>query len=335
MKNKKFILLVVILLLMSMAGCSNKDKEEKVDVEKNKVEVEDVVSEFNEPVDKVEEREDITSKNVVGCGEIFEQGDMSYSVIGARVEELDEGKYLVLKMEAYNSNPENYLFSSMMNVGLVDSKGNEAYFELISSVYEEDVLDGAILGGGNKIMGELAFDISETKSDEYVLQIGKMMELRDAIRITGDDINKTYNELFESSGVIGEYSIGDTIKFEDVSITFDGVRIEAKNTYNSNYDEEGMGLMVLDMTMVNNSSESLEFVSVSDMSTIRKVYADDGTELKYEDYSYQNRNWVESGESKKETFGLYYDEKYKDFYLTLNPDIGEREDLTLVTFSIE
>lgn len=337
MKNRVFILLVVLLFVISIVGCSNNGNEEIADSD-NKVELEEIknaVSEVTELVDKVEEAENLTSGNVVGCGEIFTQEDMSYSVIGARIEDVDGGKHLVLKMEAYNSSPENYNFTSLMNVGLFDSKGNEGYFDLMSPAYKEDLLDGTILGGGNKIIGELAFDISETKSDEYILQIGKMMELRDAIKITSDDIDKTYDELFENSGIVGEYSIGDTIEFEDVLITFDGVRVEPKNTYNPNYDEDGMGLLVIDMTMTNNSNDSLEFTSVSSFSTIRQVCSADGTELEYEDYSYQDRNGVESGATKSETFGLYYDEKYKDFYLTLNPDISEREKLKIVTFSIE
>ncbi len=175
MKYRVFILLVVLLFVISIVGCSNNGNEEIADSD-NKVELEEIknaVSEVTELVDKVEEAENLTSGNVVGCGEIFTQEDMSYSVIGARIEDVDGGKHLVLKMEAYNSSPENYNFTSLMNVGLFDSKGNEGYFDLMSPAYKEDLLDGTILGGGNKIIGELAFDISETKSDEYILQIGK------------------------------------------------------------------------------------------------------------------------------------------------------------------
>jgi hypothetical protein len=319
MEKKIFILVVVLVLAMSAVGCSDKDEEGSVAVEN----------------ENVAEAEEVSSESVVGCGEIFNQEDMSYSVIGARIEELDGVNFLVLKMEAYNNSPDNYSFSALLNVGLFDSKGNEADFQPMFPAYEGDLLDGTILGGGNKIIGEIAFDISETESDEYILQIGKMMDLQESIKITSDDINKTYDELFENSGVSSEYSIGDTIEFENVSITFDGVRIEPKNTYSPNYDEEGMGLMVLDMTMVNNSTDSLEFTSVGSLSTIRQVCSADGTALEYEDYSYSARNGVEPRDTKTETFGLYYDESCKDFYLTLNPDMGERENLTIVTFSIE
>jgi len=316
MKKNILIILLVIALSIFAFGCSDKDEEVNEDTKNN----------------DTEESETVSS---VGCGEIFNQDDMSYSVIGARIENIDEVEYLVLKMEAFNKGSENYSFSSLLNVGLVDSKGNEAYLEVMFSAYEEELLDGIILGGGNKIVGELAFDISETESDDYILQLGDMMGLTDAIKITSDDIGKTYDELFESAGVSGEYTVGDTMEFEDVSITFDGVRTVSKNTYDSNYDEDGMGLLVLDMTMINNSADSLEFTSVGDFSTIRNVCSADGTELEYEDFSYTARNGVEPGETKSETFGLYYNENDKDFYLTINPDMSERENLTIVTFSIE
>ena len=336
MRNK-IILFVVLLISVSIVGCTNK-AEEEVNIEKSKEEVENLenaVSEINELLEEAEKTESVLSDNIVGCGEVYKQGDMSYSVIGTRIEETDEGKYLVLKMEAYNSGNDHFDFNPLMNVGMIDENNNEASFELTSPVYKEDVLSGVVLSGGNKIVGEIAFDISEIKSDNYILQIGSILGLKDSIRITQENINKTYDELFENNGVVGEYTIGDTIEFEEVSITFDGVRIEPKNTYNSNYDEEGMGLMVLDMTMVNNSSNSLEFTSVSSFSTIRKVCAADGTELKYEDYSYQNRNWVESGETKSETFGLYYDENVKDFYVILNPDLVNSTNIKIATFSID
>jgi len=335
MRKKILLLLFVFLFAISTMACSDKDAENNANLSEGLDSEEESDSEIPESNDNVEDEEDTPSSDLVGCGEIYRQGDMSYSVIGVRMEEVEGQDQLVLKMEAYNSNVDHFDFNPLMNVELFDNNGNEANFELMSPAYIEDVLSGVVLGGGNKRMGEIAFDISETNSDEYILQLGTMMGKEDAIKITLDNLDKTYEELFENSGVTSEYSIGDTIEFEDVSITFDGVRIEPKNTYNSNYDEEGMGLMVLDMTMVNNSSKSLEFTSVSSLSTIRQVCAADGTELKYEDYSYQDRNWIESGETKSETFGLYYDESVKDFYVVLSPDLLNRASVKIITFSIE
>jgi len=335
MRKKILVLIFVFLFAISTMACSDKDAENNANLSEELDSEEEFDSEIPESNDSIEDEEDTASSDLVGCGEIYSQGDMSYSVIGVRMEEVEGQKQLVLKMEAYNSNVDHFDFNPLMNVELFDNNGNEANLELMSPAYKEDVLSGVVLGGGNKRMGEIAFDISETNSDEYILQLGTMMGKEDAIKITLDNLDKTYEEFFENSGVTSEYSIGDTIEFENVSITFDGVRIEPKNTYNSNYDEEGMGLMVLDMTMVNNSDKSIEFVSVSSLSTIRQVCAVDGTELKYEDYSYQNRNWVESGETKSETFGLYYDETVKDFYVVLSTDLVNRTSVEILTFSIE
>lgn len=342
MKKKIFILIIVSLMMLSSVACSNDDNEGKNEgqVESGEDEIGldelgDMFSELDdmakEAIEAEEAAKNLPDVDVVGCGEALTMGDMSYSVIGARMVEDD----LVLKIEVLNNSEEIYDFNPYVNLALVDSEDEYASLITMFSSYEEDWLRGIILGDGNKMVGELAFNISELKAGDYTLKLGDMYGLRNAFVITPDDIGKTYDELFESNGVIGEYTVGDTIEFENVSITFDGVRIEPKTTYDSNYDEEGMGLMVLDMTITNNSDESLEFVSVSEFSTIRQVCAMDGRKLEYEDYSYSNRNWVENGETKQETFGLYYDEKDKDFYLLINPNIVDIEDLRVVTFSIE
>lgn len=332
MKSRLLKILVLMSIAISIIGCSN--QTEKATVQEIATETTKVVSEMSEFAQDMAEAEKLPEGDVVACGEAYTQGDMKYSVIGARLDEVEGHKYLVLKMEAYNDSAENYNFSALMNLGMVDSKGEEGYLDIMYPHYEVDLLDGNILSD-NKIIGEAAFDITEIQSDVYILQIGKMMEFRDAIKVTGSDIDKTYNAVFENSGVKSDFTVGDTIEFEGVTITFDGVRIEPVNTYNSNYDKAGMGLLVLDMTMVNHSDEAIEFTSVGMFSTIRQVCATDGTELEYEDYSYENRFPVEAEETRSETFGLYYRESNKDFYMTINPNVNEREKVTLVTFSLE
>ncbi len=338
MKSKGLKGLIIMLIAVLIIGCS-KQTEGKSTIEKTAVkevasEATNVVSEMSEIAQGMEEAGQLPEGDLKKCGEAYIQGDMKYSVIGARMDEIEGKKYLILKMEAYNDSSENYNFSALMDLGMVDSKGKEGYLDVMYPHYEVDLLDGNIISG-NKIVGEVAFDITEIQSDAYILQIGKMMTLKDAIKVTSDDMDKTYDAVFENSGIESEYTVGDTIEFEGVSITFDGVRIEPVNTYDSNYDEEGMGLLVLDMTLVNHSDETVEFTSVGMFSTIRQVCAADGTELEYEDYSYENRFPVEPEETRSETFGLYYRESDKDFYMTINPDIGEREKVTIVTFSLE
>lgn len=338
MKSRILEILILMLIATTIIGCSNqtenKSTAEKPSVKEVATEATKVVSETSEFAQDIEESEQLPEGDVVRCGEAYIQGDMKYSVIGARLDEVDGAKYLVLKMEAYNDSVENYNFSALMNLGMVDSNGEEGYLDIMYPHYEIDLLDGNILSG-NKRVGEAAFNITENQSETYILQIGKMMEFSNAIQVTGSDIDKTYGAVFENSGVKSDFTVGDTIEFEGGTITFDGVRVEPVNTYDSNYDETGMGLLVLDMTMVNNSDETFEFTSVGMFSSIRQVCADDGTKLKYEDYSYENRFPVEPGETRSETFGLYYRESDQNFYMTVNPNLNEREKVMIGTFSLE
>ncbi|MBF4693712.1 hypothetical protein [Fusibacter ferrireducens] len=338
MKSQMIKICVLMFISISIVGCSNQTEKANAEstptVKEISNEVAEVVSEVSKLSQDMDEAEKLPNGDVVGCGEAYIQGDMKYSVIGARLDEVDGSKYLVLKMEAYNDSAENYNFSAMMNLGMVNSNGQEGYLDIMYPHYEVDLLDGNILSG-NKIIGEAAFDITEIQSDAYILKIGKMMVLSDAIEVTGSDIDVTYDAVFENGGVKSDFTVGDTVEFEGVSITFDGVRIEPVNTYDSNYDQPDMGLLVLDMTMENQSDEAIEFTSVGMFSTIRQVCAEDGSELEYEGYSYGNRFPVEPGETRSETFGLYYRTSDHNFYMTINPSVQEREKVKIGTFSLE
>lgn len=349
----KRLLAVLLMMTMVTSGCGGSDtpaaeeatagegvldavEEEAIEAEGDLGEMIEAMEALEEVADAVDDMTDVgPSGPTVGCGEAFVQGDFSYSVIGARKEQADDMDLLILTMELLNRGEENESFSPLMSMELMDAKGNQGDFQMMGDFYTMDILVGTVMGGGNKIVGEVAFDVSETTDTTYILKIGSVMAYVDAITITEADLGQTWGEVFESKGIEASYSLGDRVDFNGQEITINAARVVPVDTYSSGKEMPGMMLLEIDMTGVNNGTEDFSFTTVGWSTSVRKVMLTDGTELECDYNCYSNNFPVSPGETRDETFAVFFPEGEKEFIVALQTDIGEQEVMELVSVTVE
>ncbi len=121
---------------------------------------------------------------------------------GVQLREDGNTKHLVLSMEVLNNSDKDISFSPMMRLELLNANGEECSWNMMIGK-----LDGVITPN-NKLKGDVAFDVTDIETSDYTLSIGNDFELTQAIAITSEDIGKTYPEIFETSGVVSEFTVG-------------------------------------------------------------------------------------------------------------------------------
>ncbi|WP_027400012.1 DUF4352 domain-containing protein [Anaerovorax odorimutans] len=306
MKNKFTFLIMACLIIVCITGCQG---------EKN-------IKESPAESKNTANNEKISGK--VDCGDKFKCGDLSYSVIGVRTNEYDNGaKYLILKMEAYNNSLSDVMFSAIDKFKLYGKSNEEYTLDLFADV---DVrLEGQITSK-NKIMGEVAFDVTDSKDESYILHIGDNYDnYKPAFNISEKDIDKTFEECFESNGVKSDYGIGDTIESKQFNVTLDSAQIKPS-------DKEGKELLVCEFTIKNNKTDNGTFMLGF---SILGAYNSNGLKLDVKDIDVTLPVDINGNSTVTGKVPFYIETGTRDFYVTVKPDLNEFDKMVNIVFSAE
>ncbi len=306
---KKIVMwLGVLMLMLSCMGCTQ-DEVKKVGqtlTEKGGEYVEQVVA------------QGVSGTNLTACGDAYNAQNLSYNVYGVQLREDGNTKHLVLSMEVLNNSDKDISFSPMMRLELLNANGEECSWNMMIGK-----LDGVITPN-NKLKGDVAFDVTDIETSDYTLSIGNDFELNQAIAITSEDIGKTYPEIFETSGVVSEFTVGVPVLSErfDMEIT----EVDRKPS-----DKEGLDILLITLSMTNNASEAsaLGF-------EIDGVYTAEGEELNTAVNEWTFTNWpIESNTTETGIVSYYVPEAINDFYMTVRPNISDFNNLNNIVFSVE
>ncbi len=308
---KKFIWIVLsIMLIMSFSACS-KDKSEQSE--------ESIVVHSEEDESENSNEEEVTSDEKLGTS--YSDGQLKYNLLGSKIEEQGDYKYLIVELEVYNDGNEDIKFSAFDRLTLYG--GNEEYsLDLFVSL--DANLEGSITPG-NKIMGEVGFDITDSSDDNYVLHIGENFEYKPAIQIGADEIGATFEQQFESSGVESEYAIGVPVESEQLNILLKSATVIPS-------DKEGKEVLLLDLDITNNDSESATFMLGLNFNG---VYTSEGVKMDSEATEWTLQSTVESGETASGIASFYIEEGTRDFYMTVTPDLDSFSETKNIVFTAE
>ncbi len=311
MKNYVKIL-IIMLLTISLMSCNANAKTNE--------------SENVTPIQETETQTEISttdSESVVApsvsldllqCGEAYKASNLSYNVIGVKI----ENNVLRLNLEVYNHSDENIEFTPMDTLTVYDEKNEECSWNMMIGR-----LNGPITPE-NKIMGEVGFDLEDRESSKYVLHIGKSFEYEPAIEITNDDVGMVFSEVFESSGIKSEYSIGIPVKSDIFDILIQGASLKES-------DKDGKDVLLVDLSITNNDSEfrTLGF-------EISGLYTAEGEELATAvlDWTFPNYG-LESKETQTGIMSYYCESGKTDFYMVVKPDINNFDRSETIVFSAE
>ena len=323
----KKILAVTVLCLMFVLSLSACTKDEAADVQTDAVQSavtvdqDNAVNDAAEQADTVsDDAEESSAGGTARSGEVFRNGDLCYNVIGVRTNGYDDGtEYLIVKLEVYNDGSGNVNYSTFDTLTVYG--GTEEYsLDIFASV---DVDLSGTITPGNKIMGEAAFDITDSDSDDYVLYIGSGFEYSPAISISADDIGKTFAEAFESSGVESEYTTGVPVESEQLTILLNSATIIPS-------DKDGLEILLLDLDVTNNESESTNFMLGINFDG---VYTADGVKLDEAVNDWTLRSDMSAGETINGIASFYVDEGTKDFYMTVTPNLHDYTNTENIVFT--
>lgn len=309
MIRRMMILGLAICLILSMSACKN-DAVESL--------VEDLEQEtLDTPASSVEKVSTVVEEkthDTVACGEKYEAGDLSYNILEVQI----DNDLLRLNMEVYNNANEDLNFSPMGMLTVYDENEEECSWNMMVGK-----LSGLITPG-NKIMGEVGFDLNDSNSKSFVLHIGSAFEYKPAIKIEKSDLGMVFDEVFESKGLVSDYTIGVPVMSEVFDMTIEGVSIEPSS-------KENKDLVLITLTMKNNDDEAhalgLE---------IGGVYTADGQELSMavNEWTFPNYS-IESNQTESGIVSYYCETGQKDFYMVVKPNLWEFDRNETIVFSVE
>ena len=261
------------------------------------------------------------NSGLVGCGQIFSTGGLSYNIIGLRKEVFEDSEMLLLKMEIRNDGAENKNYETLSTLELYDEKGELCENEVFARV--ESGLHGNILPGG-RLVGEVAFNITDRAGGDYALHIGEFYEYSPAIAIKESDVGMTFAEQFGKSTPDITYS--DFLESDELTIKI--------NDTSTVVDNDGQKLLLIDISVTNNGSESTDLF---DGLYLDGVYAKSGSKLnrslgRYWDYlNYA----IEPGDTKDGVLAYKIDDDDIVFYMIVAPDSSNYSQKFTLGFSAE
>lgn len=321
MKRKFLLILVILVLGMTMVGCSSQK---------------DAISEEAEEAGKIEEAEEVEEQEdaqpnegesqIFGlkkCGEVYKGAQLSYNIIGVRTKEYSDGvKNLILKLEVFNHSSEDINFSAFDRLTVFDKNDVEYGLNILADV-ETDLI--GTITPENKIMGETAFEITDSNEEDFVLNIGNNFEYKPAIEITKNDIDKTFLEQFAGSGTKSEYTIGVPLESKQLTILLKSANVKSS-------DKEGKEILLCELDITNKTKETQNFMLGLNFNG---VYTADGVRLNEAVNDYTLQNTIEENQTINGIASFYIEEGRKDFYMTVTPDLNDFGNKKNIVFSVE
>lgn len=322
MKKRFWVVLSLMTLGLTLSACSKEVQETAAEAGMEEPLI--VISDEEKNQGNETENTAVT-QTLAGeaeCGGIYEDKDLSYSVIGVRTNEYEDGtRYLIVKLEVYNHSSADISFSPFDTLTLY---GGETEYP-VDILADVDIdLEGTITPG-NKIIGEAAFDITESGDDNYVLYTGSGFEYSPAIKISAGDIGKTFAEQFEASGVKSDYTTGVPVESEQLTILLNSAQVIPS-------DEEGREILLLDISVTDNEDEDLSFMLGLNFGG---VYTAEGIQLESEVTEWTLPLDVIAHETINGIASFYIDSGTTEFYMTVTPNLDDNLNKENIVFSVQ
>lgn len=310
--KKVFAAVIVICIMFVITSCSGGEPSKTPESENPSTAEGDSVAETQGTP---------ANSGLVGCGQIFSTGGLSYNIIGLRKEVFEDSEMLLLKMEIRNDGAENKNYETFSTLELYDEKGELCDNEVFARVESE--LHGNILPGG-RLVGEVAFNITDRAGGGYALHIGEFYEYSPAIAIKESDVGMTFAEQFGKSTPDITYS--NFLESDELTIKI--------NDISTVVDNDGQKLLLIDISVTNNGSESTDLF---DGFYLDGVYAKSGSKLnkslgRYWDYlNYA----IEPGDTKDGVLAYKIEDGNNEFYMIVAPDSSNYSQKFTLGFTAE
>ena len=319
------VLTISLVSLVMLAGCGASETTEEKTMESNKETPTDVSS--NE---EIQSKDQSLSGAQVDMGQVFTKGDLKYHVLSVRENEVNDTQLLIPKIEVFNAGTENVNYSPMETLNLVDMKNEECPLDLFAAT--DGTLAGTILPG-NKVIGEVAFDVSRSNSDAYVIQVGEFFDdYEAAIKISMNAIDQVYDEAFESKGIDTDLSIGSTVESKQFSIEASKAILSKEHMTHKTFEaKEGRAFLIMDFKVKNNTSETQSFLT----SFFINGFLENGAIIEPISMYTSIPASIEPSEIAEGQIVWDVPEGEKAFYLSVMPNLKERDAVYYVSFEVQ
>lgn len=320
--KKIWILLISILLI----GCNNvveNNVSNDALVEQGAIEQE---AEENDTVDTSTAKKD-KGQNV---DTTYKDGDLEYHITHVKSHSDDMGDYIVLGLEIYNDGSDSITFSTMQSLMLTDGNGDEALESMMVST--EGNLDITILSKG-VASGEIAFELTGDDPN-YLLSIGEMFaDYKPALTFTSDDIGLVQEPVFQAQQVVSDYTINDPLVSDYLNVIVTKAVKTPAIEYGGRLFEadEDQAYIVVYYDIINPDAESKSFMYSMNI----EAFSANSMPLDT-DHGASNLYSSISGDETISGFVTYIAQDVDlDFYLMIQPDLGDMDKKYIVTFTAE
>ena len=325
-KKLLITMLIGVLTLSSLSACSSKRSDQKpASTEQSSENNQKSTIASTEkpkstpPTDSSAKAED----SLLSCGEVFTDKNLSVNILGVKEEKSESGeRFLLIKMEVFNSGSSDMNFSSLMSFDLTDESRKTSY-SLSPFAKTEGSLDGTIFPN-NKIIGEVAFEIEDSKDNIFVLHIAQDFEYKPAYKITDNNFGNNFEEVFENQDIKSDYTVGVPVETDSLTILLKSVSKEESK-------KEGLDLLLCEMELTNKTSDSQPFF----LGFHYDVFSADGMNLDMFAGRFDFPVEVEGNSSVSGIASFYFEKGKTDFYMTVKSNLGNQSKNETIVFSLE
>jgi hypothetical protein len=268
MKNRSFILLLIICLLFFVSACSSANAP-------SKVEADNAGQQGSESAPASEAGPDEIQRDYV-VGDTVKVGDLEITVCGVSTSEgedfytpEDGNVFYLMNVAVANKGDKPESISTMLMFDLRDSGGYSVSQSLSAQSVGTSGLDGTVLPG-KVIRGDIGFEVPQDPAG-YTLQInpdvfGSSGLFSVALDDSADNIDTL--EAPHSIKTGSEIQIGETYTAGALEIVVNGVTTSAGKDYYK--PEDGNEFLLVDISIINTGTET-ESVSSMLMFTLRDM----------------------------------------------------------------
>ncbi len=325
-KKRIMPILIIVLALAIFTACGAKEADEQTTNIEQSIDktAQDTItpSEKPEPTSNTNATTQ-TEVKLLACGECYTDGDLSFNILSVKENITNDSERLLLvKMEVFNIGNNDISFSSLMSLELTDEHGDNNY-SISPFARTDGNLDGTIFPK-NKIIGEVAFEIEDSKDNVFVLHIGQNFELKPAYQITEYDLGTSFEEMFESEGIVSEYTVGVPLETENLTILLKDVSSEESK-------KEGLDLLLCEIEVTNKGTESQDLM----LGFNYDVFSADGMNLDMYAGMFDLPVTIEGNSSVSGIASFYFEKGKKDFYMTITPNLSSLGQKETIVFSLE
>ena len=290
-KKKSWLLpLAIVVLVLAILACGGEVSPTKVgevaatqadetqEEATPEVDIAPIESEPTQPVDTLSPQGPIYYK----VGDIISIGDKVMVVLGwdsppgDQFSKPDEGeKFVVVDVLLVNQGSSTGTVSSWLQMSLKDDTGQKYTIDLMANVASGESSPDGELSSGERIRGKVGFQVpTESKGLVFVFDAAVFGTGKVFVELGPDPIS-----LEPPAELVGEldqetFAVGDIIEMGDLTLTVNEIAFPEGDNFTK--PDEGKKFIVVDLTLVNNSSEAKA------VSSMLQMYLKDTTGQKYD-----------------------------------------------------